>query len=200
MLRKPFLDYEFIPYLNVSSLVIDEEVPYEETLVLTLHKPIMAFSRTSCSTARSTNRRLPLAYKRSPARTLRLFKIEKCPVTCIKVFIEIVSGWFHVRKDIESPIYSMMLVHMVVCTDIAHACIACQAHLESFHVWVLLLIVYLAVRNVLCNRLLNMMMMMMVMVTMTMLFMYSFRLLYWWHRWCLVDIIKSSLDCPRILK
>jgi hypothetical protein len=56
---------------------------------------------------------------------------------------------FHLVKDVEAPVYSVVVVCMVVGANVAHSCAARLALLQRLHVWEVFLIVCLASTNIL---------------------------------------------------
>jgi len=132
----------------VPRLLVHHEVSNEQALVLALHEPVMALSGARGCAARSADCGVPLADQRRAAGALGLLEVEERAVAGVEVVVEVASRGLHVREDVEAPVYRVVLVHVVVGADVAHALVACQTHLQSLHVRVLLLVVDLACRDV----------------------------------------------------
>lgn len=137
-----------ICYLNVSGLLILQEVSDKQAFPFALHKMIMTLSWACRSAACRTHCTRFLPDQRPSTRALGLFKTEQRSIARIEIFILLIPGSLHCVEYVEAPVYSVMYFDMLVGTDVAHARLTCHTILQSLHIWVFLLFVDLAVRDV----------------------------------------------------
>ena len=136
--------------MNPGCLLIGDKVSYEETFTLRLNIFIMALSGASRSATGSTNGSGADACNFFTAGTSEFVEVKRRPVTLVKLVIQLISWSFHIAKDVEPPINGMKVICMFICTDIAHALLACITVFKCFDIRILILVVYSACRYIIC--------------------------------------------------
>ena len=107
--------------LYVPCLLIHDKVPHEQALAQTLGESIMAFSRARCSATGSAE------CTRSDARdgistwTLQFHEVDSSSIAEIELFVDFISGCFHIVKNVESPVDSMEVIRVVIRAHVAHS-------------------------------------------------------------------------------
>lgn len=133
--------------LDPSRSLVIHEVFNEEALAFGLHESIVALSRASCRSTSGTERAGADAGDVVAAGALQFGQVDSGAVALVELVVQLVPRPLHLVEDVETPVNHVKVISVLIRTDVAHAHVATPAELQGAHIWVHILVVDEASRD-----------------------------------------------------